>query len=219
MSRTRETRPSNKLRSRGGLGPLRQIALAVHRARYSIGLSAATSLISVLLGIGMVTAGVPFAVQQRDNIVNSAQGGPVIGAYNRGDRLEAALLDFGSNLVLGAGATSVAGISVIGPFPIAAYRGWVGGIVSIDAKHVSRLTRPGNATYYLVTLILQLAGFVLAMAAGVHVGVAAWRARDDKSLRSIAGIRIPKWSLQDAGWLYVVVVPLLLVGSLWEFLN
>lgn len=42
---------------------------------------------------------------------------------------------------------------------------------------------------------------------------------DDKSLRSIAGIRIPKWSLHDAGWLYVVVVPLLLVGSLWEFLN
>lgn len=84
-------------------GPLRQITVALHRARYSIALSAATYLISLLLGIAMVSAGVPVPVQQRDSIVNSAQGGPTIGAYNRGDRLEAALLDFGSNLVLGAG--------------------------------------------------------------------------------------------------------------------
>jgi len=52
---------------------------------------------------------------------------------------------------------------------------------------------------------LQQAGFTLAMAAGVHVGVAAWKGRGDHSLRSIAGIRIPGWSLGDAGWLYVLV--------------
>ena len=203
----------------GGRGPLRQIGLALHRTRYSIAWSAATYLASLLLGIAMVSAGVPFAVQQRDNIVHSARGGQITGAYKRGDRVEAALLDFGSNLVLGAGVTSVTGLSVIGPFPIAAYSGWVGGIVSIDDNHASRLTRPGDATYYVVTLLFQLAGFILAMAAGVHVGVAAWKARDDNRVRSIAGVRIPGWSLRDAAWLYGLVVPLLLIGSLWEFLS
>ncbi len=200
-------------------GPLVRIGLALRRTRSAIALSAATYLSSLLLGIAMVTAGVPFAVQQRDSIVNSAQGGTTLSAYNRGDRLQAALLDFGSNLVLGAGVTSVTGLSVVGPFPIAAYSGWVGGIVSIDSKHVSRLTRPGDAVYYVVTLLLQLSGFVLAMAAGLHVGVAAWRARDDTSVRSIATVRIPPWALRDALWLYVLVVPFLLIGSLWEFLS
>jgi hypothetical protein len=197
--------------------PPRQIGLALNRARRAIALSAATNVVSLLVGIAMVTAGVPVAVQQRDSIVSSAQAGPILDAYNRGDRVQAALLDFGSNLILSAAPTTVIGMSVIGPFPIAAYRGWVGGIVSIDSNHVSRLANPGDAFYYLVTLLLQVSGFVLAMAAGIHVGMTSWRARDDKSVRSIAGLRIPGWSLYDAAWLYVLVIPLLLIGSLWEF--
>ena len=196
-----------------------RISRALLRARYPILWSGTTYLASALLGVAMVTAGVPFAVEQRDSIVESAQRGPVLEAYEQGDRLQAALLDFGSNLLLGAGVTSVTGISVVGPFPIAAYSGWVGGIVSIDAKHVSRLARPRDAVYYVVTMLLQLAGFTLAMAAGLHVGVAAWRARDDQSIRSIAGLRIPGWSLKDAGSLYVLVAPALLLGSLWEFMT
>jgi hypothetical protein len=197
--------------------PPRQIGLALNRARRAIALSAATNVVSLLVGIAMVTAGVPVAVQQRDSIVSSAQAGPILDAYNRGDRVQAALLDFGSNLILSAAPTTVIGMSVIGPFPIAAYRGWVGGIVSIDSNHVSRLANPGDAFYYLVALLLQVSGFVLAMAAGIHVGMTSWRARDDKSVRSIAGLRIPGWSLYDAAWLYVLVIPLLLIGSLWEF--
>lgn len=202
---------------RGGL-PVHQVALALRRARYAVLASAATYLVSVTIGIALASAGVPFAVDQRDSIVGSAQGGSILNAYHRGDKLEAGLLDFGANL-LGSGAITVTGLSVIGPFPIAAYRGWIGGIVSIDANHVSRLTRPGDAIYYVVTMVLQLTGFILAMAAGLHVGVAAWRARDDTRVRSIAGVRIPAWSLVDAAWLYVLVVPISLIASLWEFLS
>jgi len=198
--------------------PLRRIALALHRARYAIVASAAVYLVSVVIGIALASAGVPFAVDQRDSIVSSAQGGSITSAYKRGDRLEAAFLDFGANL-LGSATISITGISVIGPFPIAAYRGWVGGIVSIDANHVSRLTRAGDAAYYAVTMVLQLTGFILAMAAGLHVGVASWRARNDTTVRSIAGVRIPVWSLTDAAWLYVLVVPISLIASLWEFLS
>lgn len=196
----------------------RRVVLAIRRARYAIILSAATYVISALIGIAMVTAGVPFAVQQRDAIVGSAQGGPVLEADKRGDRVQAAMLDFGMNLVLGAGPSSILGLSIVGPFPIAAYRGWVGGIVSIDGAHTSRLASPSSARYYVVTMLLQLAGFTLAMAAGIHVGVAAWRARNDPRQRSIAGVRIPGWSLRDAASLYALAVPLLMLGSLWEFM-
>jgi hypothetical protein len=72
--------------------------------------------------------------------------------------------------------------------------------------------------YYVVTMLLQLVGFTLAMAAGIHVGVAAWRARNDQTQQSIAGVRIPGWLVRDAAWLYVLVVPLLMLGSLWEFM-
>jgi hypothetical protein len=196
----------------------RGIGLALRRAKVALLLSVVAYLLPLLLGIAAVSAGMPFAVHQRDSIVASAQRGPTLSALNRGDRVEAALLDFGSNLVLGAAATSLTGICVVCPFPLAAYRGWVGGVVSIDHGHRSRLTQPSEAGYYLLTLLLQLTGYILSMAAGLHVGLAAWRSRGDTSLRSWLGLRIPGWSLRDAGWLYLPVVPVMLAGSLWEFL-
>ena len=197
----------------------RRIALSVRRARGPIIASAVTYVGFVVLGVALATAGLPFAVSQRDSIVGSARSSPVTQAYRDGNRFEAALLDFGSNVFLGAVPTSVMGLSVIGPFPIAAYRGWVGGIVSIDAGHKSRLATPGEAVYYVVTLALQLLGYVLTMAAGVHVGLSAWRARNDAGVRSIATLRIPPAALRDAGWLYVLATPIFLLGSLWEFLT
>lgn len=197
---------------------MRRIVLAIRWPQYAILLSAATYSISALIGIAMVTAGVPFAVQQRDAIVGSAQGSVVISAYDRDDRVQAVVSDFGMNLLLGAGTSSIVDFTIIGPFPIAAYRGWVGGIVSIDGAHTSRFGNPSSAVYYVVTMLLHLAGFTRAMVAGIHVGVAAWRARNDPAQRSIAGVRIPGWSVRDAAWLYVLVVPLLMLASVWEFM-
>lgn len=195
----------------------RRTWLALRRARGSLVASAVTYLAFVGAGIILASAGVPFAVSQRDAIVGGAGTSPITQADRRGDHLQAALLDFGSNLFLGAVPTSITGLSVIGPFPIAAYRGWVGGVVSIDGRHKSRLAGTGSAVYYVVTLVMQLTGFILTMAAGLHVGLAAWRARNDDSLRSWAGFRLPPAALADAGYLYLSAVPIFLVASLWEF--
>lgn len=195
-----------------------RIGLALRRARGPIFASAVTYLSFVLLGIALATAGWPFAVGQRDSIVAGARSSAITQAYGRGDRVQAALLDFAANLGLGAIPTSITGLSVLGPFPIAAYRGWVGGVVSIDGRHQSRLANPAEASYYLVTLALQIVGFVLTMGAGVRVGLAAWRVRNDAEVRSMLGVRIPTQALEDAGWIYVVATPFFLVASLWEFL-
>ena len=157
-------------------------------------------------------------MSQRDSIVAAAQSSSILEANGQGARVQAAMLDFGANLLAGAVPTSIAGLSVVGPFPIAAYRGWIGGIVSIDGSHRSRLTSLNGATYYLTTMVLQLLGYVLTMGAGVHVGLAAWRARRDQTVRSILGFRIPSLALRDAGYLYALAVPAFLAGSVWEFL-
>src|SRR5690242_5803009 len=120
----------------------KSVALALRRSQVPIVASGATYLTFVVLGIALATAGWPFAVSQRDSIVGGARSSPVTAAYHNGDRLQAALLDFGLNVGAGAIPTSVVGLSVIGPFPIAAYRGWVGGVVSIDSSHRSRLATP-----------------------------------------------------------------------------
>jgi len=172
----------------------------------------------LVLGIALATSGWAFAVSQRDSVVSGAQTSPITVQYRQGHDVTAALLDFSANLGLGAIPTSIIGLTVIGPFPIAAYRGWVGGIVSIDSSHQSRLATPSGATYYIVTIVLQLIGYVLTMGAGVHVGWSAWKIRHDTSVPSIAGYRIPTSALRDAGYLYLVAVPVFLIGSLWEFL-
>lgn len=193
------------------------LVAALNRARGPIVASAANHLTFLLLGIGLATAGWGPAVSQRDAIVQGAQTSPITQAYGRGDRLTAALLDFASNTVLGALPTSVIGLSVVGPFPIAAYRAWVGGIVSIDYRHRSRLANADTAIYYVVTVLLQSIGYVLTMGAGVHVGLTAWRRRGDTSLRSIAGMRWPTIALVDAVWIFALAVPIFLAASLWEF--
>src|SRR5436190_22874767 len=96
---------------------------AFRRARGPIAASAATYSTFLFLGIALASAGWSFAVNQRDSIVDDAQTNPINMQYRQGNNLTAALLDFGANLGLGAIPTSITGLSVIGPFPIAAYRG------------------------------------------------------------------------------------------------
>ncbi len=189
---------------------------AIRRARVAILTITATYLFSLAVGIAMVSTGNAFALERRDEIVGSAQSSEILVADRRGDHLRAAVLDFASNLVLGGVTSTVTGITVVGSYPIVAYRGWVGGIVSVDARHESRLDDLGHASYYLVTLVLQLIPYSIAGGMGVHLGVAAWRAV--RKPRADTWLGLPKDRLRDVALAYVIVVPLFMVASLWEFL-
>ena len=188
---------------------------ALWRARAAILTIGATYVLSVAIGIAMATGGNAFALERRDSIVGAAQSSDILIAERGGDHLRAALLDFGANLGLGAVTSTLIGISVVGAYPEVAYRGWVGGIVSADARHQSRLGDPGRAFYYLVTLVLQLIPYSIAGGMGVYLGVGAWRAlrvhRDDLWLG------LPKDRLRDVASAYAIVTPLFLVASTWEF--
>lgn len=189
---------------------------AIGRARMAILSVAVVYVLSVAVGIGMATVGNGYALDRRDAIVASAQSGDILVAYRNGDRLRAALLDFAANLGLGGVTSTVLGISVVGAYPVFAYRGWVGGIVSVDAQHRSRLAAPNSAFYYLVTLVLQLIPYSIAGGIGVRLGIGAWRDMRGWSRPSVLGLRTDR--LRDAALAYVVIAPLFLLASLWEFL-
>jgi uncharacterized membrane protein SpoIIM required for sporulation len=190
------------------------ILRALSRARIAILTVGLTYLVSVVVGMIMVHAGNKFAVGYRDRIVNDAQSSPILVALVQNNRLQAALLDTGGNLI-GAVSNTLGGLGVVFPYPFIAYRGWIGGIVSIDGAHASRLADPREAFYYLATLILQLIPSTLAAGAGVNVGWSLWRQQPYYQGKKWLGI--PMDAIRDVLWIYALVVPLLLIASLWEF--
>lgn len=195
---------------------VRSSLAAIGRAKVAILTIAATYVISVSLGIVMVSTGSTFALGRRDEIVSGAQSSQILVARREGEHLRAALLDFGSNVVLGAVPSTLLGFGVVFSYPMVAYRGWIGGIVSADARHQSRLAEPGEALYYVVTLVLQLIPYSIAGGVGVRLGVDSWQTV--RRPRTDSWLGLPKDGLRDVALAYVVIVPLFLVASLWEFL-
>ena len=195
-----------------------RIADALRRARAPIAILTVVSVCSLVVGGVLATIGNSFALDQRDAIVGAAQSSDITSAYNQDDRVKAALLDTAGN-VEAAVITSVTGLAVVVPVPIAAYRGWVGGIVSVDAQHRSRLGQPGPAIYYIVTVVLQQIPFLLTGGAGMYLGLVAWRRRNDASVRPLLTLRIPGEAIRDVGWIWALALPFFLAGSLFEFLQ
>jgi hypothetical protein len=192
---------------------------AIKRARYSIITVVAAYCGSILIGIVMVHAGNAFALNYRDRLVNqAAHQDPAALSANQGNYLQAALLDFAGNLFLGAVPKTISGLAIILPYPWIVHQGWVGGIVSVRADHSSRLNDIRSATYYLLTLVLQVIPYSLAIGAGINAGLALFRPqpyyRGEKWFKIL-----PKEALRDIGWIYIIVTPLFLVASLWEFLS
>ena len=188
---------------------------ALYRARIPILTVAVAYFISVGVGILMVHSGNAFAISTRDQIVSGAQSSPTLVSLDQGNRLWAALLDFGGNLFAGLG-DFLGGLGVVFPYPFIAYRGWVGGIVSIDGSHASRLADPGQAAYYLITLVLQLIPYSLAGGAGVNLGLSLYRSKPYYQGKKWLGVS--KEAIWDALRIFVLVIPLFLIASLWEFL-
>jgi hypothetical protein len=193
----------------------RRIADALRRARWPIVTIAAAHLLSLVVGIAMVRTGNEFALDTRDTLVgNAVASDPASLALGRGDAGTAAIIDFARNVGLGAVPTTLTGLAVIMPYPIVAYRGWVGGIVSSRADRTSRLDEPGAAAYYLAVIVLQLFPYSLTGGAGVALGLAFLRPRREGQGRILG---LPRTQLADVGWIYALAIPLFLVASVVEF--
>jgi uncharacterized membrane protein SpoIIM required for sporulation len=187
---------------------------ALHRARLPILTIGMTYLVAIMVGIIMVHAGNPFAISYRDEIVSNAQSSPINIALNQNHRARAALLDARGNLI-SALSNTLGGLGVIIPYPFVAYRGWIGGIVSIDGAYVSRFSDHHEALYYLTTLILQLIPSILAAGIGVNLGLSYYRPKPYYQGKKWLGLS--QEAILDVARVYLLVIPLLLLASLWEF--
>ena len=202
------------------LGWPTSVAVALRRAKGPIAWMGLAHIVGVLLGAAMVHGHSAFALRHRDAIVGVATASdPAVLSLARGRPFSAAFLDFVANLGMGAMPSTVMGLAVVLPFPLAVYRGWVGGVVSVDGDHVSRLTLPSEGLYYLGVLVLQLVPYTLAGGAGVRLGLAflmpAGRYGYSDPQRWVG---LPAEGVRDVLRIYVLVVPLFLVASLVEFL-
>ena len=188
---------------------------AVRRARFLILAIALTHAVAVATGAVMVHAGNGIALSYRDRLVTQARASdPVSLASQQGDDLRAAFIET-LRTEWACAATGITGLTIVSPFVLSAYRGWVGGIVSVDSSHVSRLIDLGQAIYYLSVLVLQLIPYSLAAGAGVNLGLTYFRPRAD--YQGERWIGYPKEAIWDFVRILVLIIPFVVVANLWEF--
>jgi hypothetical protein len=201
----------------GVIPVIRAIAAALARARTGVLVIGATYAITVTAGILMAHAGNGMALRFRDALVAKAhRTDPSARANDAGAHVAAAAIDFSRNLFMAAIPETLGGLTIVMPVGLAAYRGWVGGIVSVDGHHQSRLRRLGSAAYYVTVMALQLTAFTLAGGVGVHLGLSFYRRRGP--FVGPAWFRLPAPALRDVALLYVLIVPIFALGSAIEFL-
>lgn len=198
------------------VGFLKRIRRALRRAKLGILTVAVAYIVSVVIGITMVHAGNGFALRYRDRLVAKAhESSTIIKALQNNRAKTAAAMDFSGNLAGGI-ASTVAGYWAPAVFPIVIYRGWVGGIVSVDGKHRSRLATWPEGSYYATVMCLQLLPYILAGGAGVNIGMARVRPTGDYAGAKFFGV--PKEAWLDAARIYVLIVPFFVIASAFEFL-
>jgi hypothetical protein len=192
------------------------IVQALRRARTGIFAVAFTYFISIAIGAAMVHTGSGPALRFRDKIVADAQKNSGILSALRDNRpMKAACMDFAGNLTGGV-ASTLAGYWAPAVFPIVVYRGWIGGIVSVNGRHNSRLADASERFYYLLTMMLQIIPYSLAGGAGVNIGIARVRPEGYYSGPKVFGV--PRAAFCDAAVIYLLIVPLFFIASTFEFL-
>lgn len=195
----------------------RSVSGAVGRCKKWVLLIFILYCLSCLTGIFMVHSGNEFALAYRDKIVGRAiaHDGASIH-YKKGNRFKAALIDFSANLFAGAVPQTLMGLSIITPFFTTTYQGWIGGIVSVDNQHRSRLRNARPALYYLLVLLLQYIPYSLAVGSGLRLGVETYRLNRGAKL---SGFRIDRPALRDVCYIYLLVIPLFFLASCFEFMS
>jgi len=195
----------------------RLVTQAVHRARWAILSVAAVNAMGVIVGALMVHSGNEFALTYGDKLVARAQKQDAAAiSYHQGHRLAAAAKDFAMNLMVGGVPMTLTGLTVVSPYGFGAYRGWVGGIVSVDRNHESRLRDWRKGAYYLIALVLQLIPYSLAGGIGVHLGLCFFKSFPYYTGGKVGGY--PKEAIWDVIRVYELIIPLFLIASFWEFL-
>ena len=194
-----------------------RIRQAFRRTRFAIWTVALVYGISLVVGLCVAHAGNGFALNFRDRIVGQAvQESSILRQFQRGHSWAAAALDASGNAFAGL-CSLVGGYAFPIGYGLAAYRGWVGGVVSVDGAHHSRLASWHEAFYYLTTLVLQLIPYSITAGAGVNLGLAAFTKRTVYQGSRIRWLQIPNDAIADAGRLYLVSLPLFAAASLFEF--
>lgn len=173
--------------------------------------------ISCLTGIIMVHSGDSFALSYGDKIVGDANTNDNASInYNKGNRFKAALIDFRGNLFIGSIPQTFLGFGIIFPFFTTAYQGWIGGIVSVDSNHQSRLKKAKPALYYFIVLILQFIPYSLTIGSGLTLGIATYNLNKGQKPHNY---KIDKSSLKDVLNIYLFATPLFFLESCFEFLS
>jgi hypothetical protein len=166
----------------------------------------------------MVHSGSQYALSRRDAVVERAARDQSSIDYRAGRRTRAALADAAANFGLAALPQTIAGLTVILPFVTVSYQGWVGGIVSVDARHVSRLRSARSSAYYLGVLLLQFTAFSLCIGGGIQCGVALYEQNREVEWR-FWRYRLARSTLGDLLGIVSASIPLFLLASLFEFLS
>ena len=198
---------------------IRSVFAALKRCRMQIFLVFAAYIISVMVGIIMAQYGTKIALTYRDKIVGlSLETDKASINYQKGNSFTAALYDFKGNLLYGAIPQTMMGFSIIIPCFTVIKQGWVGGIVSVDGEHKSRFRNLKSTLYYFIVLLGQLIPYSMAIGSGMKCGIDFYN--ENKLIGwNVRKLRVPKASLIDIGYIYIIVVPLFFLASCFEFLS